>query len=321
MTADPPTTRLGLYKSDPDGDDLVNYVQDLGQNLDKIDLAVGFQSCTSSTRPSSPYNGKAIRETDTGRTYLWDGSAWRELANTQASPTFTAGLATTRANPTDVAIATADDGDAQRRFGIRADGLLQWGTGAATEDTNLYRSAANTLKTDDSLLVAGDLTVTGGITAGGIGAVTLLRKAADTARTTATKADDPDLTVTVTAGRIYELTGLLIFNTTDESGADLSSTLTVPASCAGYVNYIGQDTPIASPAGTPLMVVSSLGTPGTQTFGAVTTAHYAAGSSVAMSGIVRPTVTGTFAFNWARSGGSGTVTLKADSFIRLTRLV
>lgn len=32
--------------------------------------------CTSSTRPASPFVGQCIFETDTGRTLLWDGSAW-----------------------------------------------------------------------------------------------------------------------------------------------------------------------------------------------------------------------------------------------------
>lgn len=41
-------------------------------------------------------------------------------------------------------------GDAQVRFTFRADGLLGFGDGSSTTDTNLYRSAANSLKTDDA---------------------------------------------------------------------------------------------------------------------------------------------------------------------------
>lgn len=50
---DTPTTRLGLYKSLADGSELVSYTTDIGQNLDRLDLAAGFQVVTSSTRPSS----------------------------------------------------------------------------------------------------------------------------------------------------------------------------------------------------------------------------------------------------------------------------
>jgi len=51
------------------------------------------------------------------------------------------------------------DGDSNARFASNAAGDLEWGTGASTADTNLYRSSANELTTDDSLVVAGDLTV------------------------------------------------------------------------------------------------------------------------------------------------------------------
>ncbi|MGK5530863.1 hypothetical protein [Streptomyces sp. URMC 129] len=40
-------------------------------------------------------------------------------------------------------------GDTAGRLFINADGSLNWSTGAGSADTNLYRSAANTLKTDD----------------------------------------------------------------------------------------------------------------------------------------------------------------------------
>jgi hypothetical protein len=66
-------------------------------------------------------------------------------------------------------------GHAQGAFAIKGDGTLHWGAGGSTlRDTNLYRSGANKLKTDDSLEVAGELTVggkaalvrDGGVTAG-----------------------------------------------------------------------------------------------------------------------------------------------------------
>ena len=39
--------------------------------------------------------------------------------------------------------------DTQARFNLATNGGLSWGGGAATADTNLYRSAADRLKTDD----------------------------------------------------------------------------------------------------------------------------------------------------------------------------
>lgn len=182
---DPSTTRLALYKSKSDGSELVNYSQDIGQNLDKIDTAVGYQSCTSSTRPSSPYSGKPIFETDTSyRTYFSNGTSpasasWVEIPNASATfnnnlklasgkqinvgaSTSNANLAILNSNATDDVLSSRLTGDAQSRFLIDADGTLNWGAGAsAATDTNLFRSAANALRTNDSLTVDLNLTVSG----------------------------------------------------------------------------------------------------------------------------------------------------------------
>ena len=42
------------------------------------------------------------------------------------------------------------DAESTERIIITADGKMTWGSGSATGDTTLYRSAANTLKTDDT---------------------------------------------------------------------------------------------------------------------------------------------------------------------------
>jgi hypothetical protein len=72
------TTRLGLTK--PDGTDLVD-IAVLNTNANKIDAAVGAFVCTSTTRPSTPYAGQIIYETDTDQSFVWDSatSAWNTL--------------------------------------------------------------------------------------------------------------------------------------------------------------------------------------------------------------------------------------------------
>jgi len=54
-------------------------------------------------------------------------------------------------------------GEATSRFQILASGKHEFGDGTNAYDTNLFRSAANTLKTDDSLAVAGDIGFDGAI--------------------------------------------------------------------------------------------------------------------------------------------------------------
>jgi hypothetical protein len=267
---DPSTTRLGLYKSKSDGSELVNYSQDIGQNWDKVDAAVGFASCTSSTRPSSPYSGKGIFETDTSyRTYFSNGTSpasgsWVEIPNGSASFNSTlrlasgkqininssgssASLAVVNAATTTDLISSRVTGDTQDRFEIDTDGTHNWGPGGSTApDVNLYRSAANTLATDDSLNVGinlsvassanitGNLAVGGNLSATGIGQERYVLKPSDTARTNnATVADDPHLTASVVSGGIYLVRFVIFATTADTANTDFKSAWAVPASTTG----------------------------------------------------------------------------------------
>jgi hypothetical protein len=51
--------------------------------------------------------------------------------------------------------------DSNARFKLLATGQLNWGSGAAPYDTDLYRSAASTLRTDGNLVIGGNLMVSG----------------------------------------------------------------------------------------------------------------------------------------------------------------
>jgi hypothetical protein len=48
-------------------------------------------------------------------------------------------------------------GDSNARVAVDAGGKLTWGSGSGAGDVNLYRSAANALKTDDSFQAVGGL--------------------------------------------------------------------------------------------------------------------------------------------------------------------
>jgi hypothetical protein len=56
------------------------------------------------------------------------------------------------------AVAAKVNGDTQSRVNIDAGGKITWGSGSAAGDTNLYRSAADELTTDDDFVVDGVLT-------------------------------------------------------------------------------------------------------------------------------------------------------------------
>ena len=70
-----PTTRYG-YSKIVLGSDNVDVVNDFNNNWDAIDLKMGTQVATSSTRPSSPVQGQWEFETDTGYSRVWKGAAW-----------------------------------------------------------------------------------------------------------------------------------------------------------------------------------------------------------------------------------------------------
>lgn len=67
------TSRLGLTK--PATSDTVD-ITVFNNNADKVDAAVGSVTCTSTTRPSTPYTGQIIYETDTLYTYVYSSSSW-----------------------------------------------------------------------------------------------------------------------------------------------------------------------------------------------------------------------------------------------------
>jgi len=76
---------------------------------------------------------------------------------------------------TNLVLAGTVAGDTSYRFSVLADGTTRWGDGTAAPDTNLYRSAANTLQTDDNFTLNGlvALTMNNGLSLNGNGFVGL----------------------------------------------------------------------------------------------------------------------------------------------------
>ena len=348
---DPSTTRLGLYKSKSDGSELVNYTQDIGQNLDKIDAAVGFQACTSSTRPSSPYSGKSIMQTDTAyRTFFSNGTSpasasWIEIPNRSGSfggtltssggslagswggnPTFTGTVAhqgsidSTRSAAANSSLTAQVTGDSVVRFNLRADGLHEWGPGNAARDVNLYRSGTNTLATDDSLTVGINLNVTGNLTVSGIGQTLFARKSADTSRiNTTTMSDDPHLTVSVAASATYIIYAYLIYQA--GTTGDFNVGFTQPSGAAGSWQGTGLGRNVTASIGidgyTVRMNTNDVSTTQPRSYGGDNT-----NQAIQIMGIVRTSSAGAFTVQWSQAAvDAGTATiLRTDSWMQLVRV-
>jgi hypothetical protein len=92
-------------------------------------------------------------------------------------------------------------------------------------------------------------------------------------------------------------------------------TFTAPASTGGWWDAYGQNQTSTTDSTAVRSIATAFGA-GARTFGAVS------GSAIPiiLGGLVKPTATGTFALNFNRAGASGTVTVSADSYMRLSRI-
>lgn len=88
------TPKLGLTK--PAGSDAVD-IAVLNANSDKIDAAISITICTSTTRPSVPFDGQKIFETDTKKEYVYIAATttWEQIVNTTVVNPMVKALATT----------------------------------------------------------------------------------------------------------------------------------------------------------------------------------------------------------------------------------
>ncbi len=252
----------------------------------------------------------------------------------------TGAVQSTQSLSNSVSLGALVTGDGFDRYRLYASGLQEWGPGNATRDTNLYRSSANLLATDDSLSVGGgvltlaadtnlyrlsanvlktddSLTVAGDLNAEGYGQQLFAWKAADSSRTSATASADPDLTVAMAASATYRVQGTVYYTTTDETNADLSLGFAVPSGATG------RWTAFAQAGGSPSATAGVLRTT-SQDFATFRTCDAmlsgTATLSAVVNGLITTTNSGNFAVSWARTGGSGTVTMLANSWLSAQRV-
>lgn len=152
----------------------------------------------------------------------------------------------------DTALEISPHNSATPNFTIEAGGKLKWSSGSATADTNLYRASADTLKTDDNLVVEGNLTVNGTTTTVNSTVLTIDDKnieLASTASPSNTSADGGGITLRGTtdktfnwvnatgawtssedlnllSGKVYGINGTTVLSSTALGTAVVSSSLT-----------------------------------------------------------------------------------------------
>jgi hypothetical protein len=287
------TGRLALRQPAPT--DLVNVTTDINDSMDKIDAAVGFEIVTA--LPAAPYSGKPVaNSTDGYRSYFHNGTApasagWVELLN--SSGTFDA----------DVKLASS------RQLVIGA-------------DTNLFRNAANVLRTNDSLIVDGSLTVSGTSVTfpDAIGLTRTTYKTSDqTVNNTTTLVNATGLSLPIAASGVYAFDSFIMF--TSNTTPDFKFNLNMPTSCVGTISNWG--------AGNAITTFTSGNSIFTDAFSGTTNVGSSMGGVGTGTAItIRPvgyiknsTNAGTVQFQFAQNTANASDTvLKEGSWFRLTRL-
>lgn len=224
------TSRAAFYK--PAGGENVNVTTDLNNNWDKLDTNLNFRVAASATARNaiSPFwAGLAVRDTDTGKTWVSNGSApisasWSQIPNSGSSfdsdidiaagKQFNSGGTSSTANFAAQNTATGDDlisgrisTDTQSRYLVDTDGKTWWGPGGVTtQDTNLYRDSTNVLATDDEFLIKGGNLI---LTSGGTAEMNAVPSATTTVASTTSETVIATYTASANdmiAGAVYKIT-------------------------------------------------------------------------------------------------------------------
>lgn len=199
-------------------------------------------------------------------------------------------------------------GDSIIRWNVRADGTLDWGSGAAAFDVSLSRTAAGVLT------VGGDFTVTG------VGQVQHARRATDLARATNVVSDDPELQFPVVANAVYALVGWVKYSALEN--VDITLDWSAPAGSLG--EWTGHGQGLSTTAQTTngyLIRTETTDVTASRSF-AGTTATAGTFSVLIMGTLRTGANAGTYALQWAQQllDAANVTTVYADSWLRLERI-
>lgn len=162
----------------------------------------------------------------------------------------------------DAAIEIAPYDSATPNFRIDAGGKINWSSGSATADTNLYRSAANVLKTDDSLDVASNLTISG---------TTVLQQSKEKFTVSSASINSTATNVEVLDGAVYYYTGTITdgfkFNIKGNASTTLKSLLTTDADAITVVLMIENVSSAKSFAASSYLTIDTSATVNIKWFG------------------------------------------------------
>jgi hypothetical protein len=221
------------------------------------------------------------------------------------------------ATSSELKFSTFVNGESVDRFQLLADGKLNWGGGASSTDTNLYRLSSFNLATDSSLTIGGNLSV------GGVGQTLWARKTSDTQITSSTTlTPDPHLQIALAANKVYAIEGLLLISSASVT-PDFNVAINGPAGAAGYW-YVGGPTvtgPTAAAVSDAdiIRMAATVINGGSRNFGILNTGTV---YGLPVNGMVETAGTaGNLTVDWAQNVANATSTnMKIYSWLRLTKV-
>lgn len=180
----------------------------------------------------------------------------------------------------DTAVEISAYDSATPNFTIDAGGKLNWSSGSATADSNLYRSTPNTLKTDGIIEVATGLTAatpsfTGPLTSAGVSTfqnTLILQQSKEKFTVSSASISSTATDVNVLDGAVYYYTGTITdgfkFNITgNSSGTTLKSLLTTNSDAITIVLMIESVTTAKSFAASSYLTIDTSATVNIKWFG------------------------------------------------------
>lgn len=136
-------------------------------------------------------------------------------------------------------------------------------------------------------------------------------------RQSSTLADVPDLSFQVAAGAVYTVEGMLHWTTTDEANSDLNMDFAVPTGASG--TYLSFAQPISASSGEGIVRTLSTAISASRTFGA--RADVDNPSGMIFRALLRTGASaGAYTLRIARTAGTGVVSLRANSWLKLQRV-
>ncbi|WP_330349280.1 hypothetical protein [Streptomyces sp. NBC_00582] len=137
----------------------------------------------------------------------------------------------------------------------------------------------------------------------------------DGTRQSNTLALDADLQFSLAANAKYTVEGMLYWSTTDATNSDFTVDFQIPSGAVG--RWIGHAQPTSATSSEGIVRTMTSAVDAGRDYGATTDTANPLG--MALTAVISTTSAGTYGLLWARTGGSGIVTLYGWSWMALTR--